>query len=122
MIGTEPFLEKFHWETSQDNSYQCCVCEPNNQAEFRNLVIHIKKHGYVLTVQGKSYVSVDIGEYLYWTIWDSLEETNFVNRMEISQERAKAGYTQEYDYKVDVMYRNIFEWILHPYGFKRSVK
>ena len=83
MTETKLFLEKFHWETSQDNSHQYCVHEPNNQAEFENLVTHIRKHGYVVTIQGTPYVCVDIGEYLYWTVWNSIEKTNIINRMYI---------------------------------------
>jgi len=83
MIDTELFLEKFHWETSQDKSHQYYVCEPHDQAEFENLVIHIKKYGYVVTVQGKSYACIDIGEYLYWTTWGSIEKTNLINRVHI---------------------------------------
>ena len=83
MIGTELILEKFHWETSQDKSHQYCVSEPNNQAEFENLEIHIKKHGYVVTIQGNSFVCVDIGEYLYWTKWESIEKPHLINRLHI---------------------------------------
>ena len=83
MIETELFLEKFHWEISQDKSHQFCVCEPNIEAEFENLEIHIRKHGYVVTIQGKSYVCFDIGKHLYWTMWDSIEKTRLINRMRI---------------------------------------
>ena len=83
MIETEPLLEKFHWETSQDKSHQYCVCEPSNRLEFEDLVIHIKKHGYIVKVQGEPYVSVDIGEYLYWTMWDAIEKPHLINRMRI---------------------------------------
>ncbi len=117
-----PPIEKFHWETSQDKTHQYCVYGPDNQAEFENLVKYIKKHGYIVPIQGMPYVSVDIGEHLYWTMWDSVEKPNFINRMPISQDRAKAEVLEEYDRKVDVMYKNVFEWIMHPYSFKRSVK
>jgi hypothetical protein len=83
MTETELFLEKFQWETSQDQSHQYYICEPHHQAEFENLVVHIKRNGYVVTIQGMSYVGVDIGEYLYWTMWDSLEKANIINRMHI---------------------------------------
>ena len=83
MIETELFLEKFHWETSQAKSYQYYICESQNQEEFESLVVYIRKHGYVVTFQGNPYVCVDIGEYLYWTMWDSIEKTNFINRMPI---------------------------------------
>ena len=83
MIETEPFLDKFQWEISQDKSHQYCVCQPDNQAEFEDLVTHIRKHGYVVTIQGMSYACVDIGEYLYWTMWYSIENTNFINRMHV---------------------------------------
>lgn len=83
MIETVPFLEIFHWETSKDNSHQYCVCEPNNQAEFENLEIHIRKYGYVVTIQGMSYVCLDIGEYLYWTMWESIEKPLLINRLHI---------------------------------------
>ena len=83
MTETEPLLEKLHWEISQDNGHQYCVCEPYNQGEFENLLIHIKKHGYIVPVQGRPYFSVDIGEYLYWMMWDSVEKPNRINRMRI---------------------------------------
>ncbi len=83
MTETELFLETFHWETSEDKSHEYYVCEPHNLAEFENLVIHIKKHGYVITIQGTPYVCVDIGQYLYWTMWDSIEKTNVINRMHV---------------------------------------
>ena len=83
MTETEPVLKKFHWETSQDKSHQYCVCGPNNQAEFENLEIYIRKHGYVVTIQGMAYICFDIGDYLYWTMWASIEKTRLINRMRI---------------------------------------
>ena len=83
MIETENLLEKFCWETSQDKSHQYYVCESSNDAEFENLIIYIKKHGYVVTIQGNAFICVDIGEYLYWTMWDSIENTHRINRMPV---------------------------------------
>jgi len=83
MIETQLFIEQSHWETSQDKSHQYYVCASKTQAEFENLVTHIRKHGYVITIQGKSYACLDMGEYLYWTMWYSIEDTNFINRMRI---------------------------------------
>ncbi len=83
MIETEPLLDKFQWEISQDKSHQYCVCQSYNQAEFEDLVTYIRKYGYVITIQGMSYACVDIGEYLYWTMWHSIENTNFINRMHV---------------------------------------
>jgi len=83
MIETEHILEKLHWKASQDNSHQSYLCEPHSEIEFKELVSHIRKHGYVVTIQGKSYVCLDIGEYLYWTMWDTAENTNLINRMHV---------------------------------------
>lgn len=83
MIETELFLEKFQWETSQDQSHQYYVCESHNQAEFESLVTHIRKYGYVVTIQGMSWACVEIGEYLYWTMWYSIEKTDVINRVHI---------------------------------------
>ena len=59
MTETEPVIKKFHWEASQDKSHQYCVCLTNNQAEFENLEIYIRKHGcYVVTIQGMAYIFV----------------------------------------------------------------
>jgi len=81
MIETKISLEEFQWKISQDQSHQYCVYEPNYQTEFENLVTHIKKNGYIVPIQGKPYVCIDIDEYLYWTLWDSINKTNRINRM-----------------------------------------
>ena len=84
MIETENLsLEKFHWDTSRDKSHQYYVCESNNEVEFKDLVIQIRRNGYVVTIQGKAYVCFDIGEHLYWTVWDSIDNITLVNRMHI---------------------------------------
>lgn len=83
MLETKPLLENLHWETSQDKSHQYYFCEPDNQADFEDLVTFIKKHGFVVTIQGQPYVCLDIGKYLYWTMWDSTRKANVINRMRI---------------------------------------
>jgi len=115
-------LEKFQWQASQDKTHQYSVCEPQTRSEFEHLVTYIRKYGYVITIQGKAYACVDIGEYLYWTMWSSIEETNSINRMQICQDGAKEGDTQEDGCKVNATYADVFDWILHLYGFKRPVK
>jgi hypothetical protein len=94
MARTKLLLEKFHWEASKDKSHQYYVCEPDNQAEFKNLVTHIKRHGYIVTIQGMPYFSVDIGRYLYWTNWDGAEKINIINRMPIGQDWAGSFITK----------------------------
>jgi len=80
-METEQCLERFHWEASQDKSHEYYVCEPVNEVEFKDLVNYIRKQGYVVTIQGIPFVCFDIGEYLYWTAWDSIENINLINRM-----------------------------------------
>lgn len=122
MIETELYLEKFHWEISQDKSHQYYVCESHNMDEFKDLVIYIKNHGYVVTIQGKSYVCVDIGEYLYWTMWYSTEETNFINRIHIDRIGQRSGILTGLIVKLTLCMRMYLEWIMHPYGFNKPAK
>jgi hypothetical protein len=120
MIKIESFLEEFHWETNQDNGYQYCVCLPHNQSEFKNLITYIKKYGYIVKVQGDPYVSVDIGEYLYWTMWSSIEEPNIINRMRINRTGQKRAVLKGMSVKLahsTCMYLNgLCERIMHPFG------
>ena len=80
MLATKPLLENLHWETSPDQTHQHYFCEPHNQSEFDNLVTFIRKYGFLVTIQGHSYVCVDVGRYLYWISWDSIEKPNIINR------------------------------------------
>jgi hypothetical protein len=83
MKETAKFLEKLDWKTNQQKNHEYYVCEPHNKSEFERLVTYIKKHGYVVTLQGKAYACVHIGKYLYWTMWNSTEKADFINRMHI---------------------------------------
>jgi len=126
MIKTELFLENFHWGTNQDKTYQYCICDPNNQAEFKNLLTHIRKYGYIVKVQGEPFVSLDIGEYLYWTKWNSVKEADFINRVQIDRIGHKIGALKSEIVKLmprtGMHLSGLYEWIMHPYGFKRPVK
>ena len=118
MIEIEPIIEKFYWETSQGNNYQHYVCEINKKAEFEDLIIYIKNHGYVVTIQGKSYVCVEIGGYLYWTMWNSIEDPDFINRMHVDRVEPRSVVFRNMIEKLILcweMYLNeLCEWLMHP--------
>ncbi|MDE1921624.1 MAG: hypothetical protein KGJ09_06735 [Candidatus Omnitrophica bacterium] len=85
MKETDPFIQKIRWETSDDQSHQFYVCEEDKRQEFEDFVHQIKKKGYVISLQGISYICIDIGEYLYWTKWDMVEDTATINRKLIKE-------------------------------------
>ena len=62
-----------HWYTVKE-------WHPELAGDFECFVRHIQDNGYSEIFMGKSYKYFDVGEYKYWTMDPSVDETDLINR------------------------------------------
>ena len=63
--------------------------EWQNVEDFFLCVELIRTHGYEEEFLGKTYTYFDIGDYQYWTMGASVEDTILINRAEIDRYKSK---------------------------------
>lgn len=52
----------------------------SNPEFFERFVMHIRRHGYEGRFFKRVFVYFDVGQYQYWTMGDTLENTIIINR------------------------------------------
>ena len=64
-----------HWYTLKKN----CV-NRNDEHDFERFVMAIRQTGVPTEWRGRTYRYLKVGDYQYWTMDETLEETDLINR------------------------------------------
>jgi hypothetical protein len=86
------FVTCHNWQfarTMPANPHEYTLRRSDPNAAFDDAVRYIREHGSIEEYAGKPYKSLCFGDYKYWTMGESLQQTSLINRKRRFEHRTR---------------------------------